>query len=47
MIQSKSGHIKVDNTLNARLEIAREVMLPTLKTELFGSSTVMGKKIQL
>lgn len=47
VIRSKSGHITVDNTLNARLAIAQEVMLPRLKSELFGSCTVMAKQIQL
>jgi vacuolar-type H+-ATPase subunit E/Vma4 len=42
---SARGHMWVDNTFNARLQIASEIVLPDLKSKLFGSHVVLSHKI--
>ena len=45
VVRSSRGHVWVDNTFNARLQIASEVLLPELKAKLFGPHVVLSHKI--
>jgi len=42
LLMNQSGKIKVNNTFNARLEIAAEQLLPNMRAALFPSGSGLG-----